>query len=199
MIVITNPIPITNEISTIHSLFENGLELLHIRKPDFSAAEMKGFLLEIKLEFRQQLVLHSHHQLAPAFGINRIHFTEKTRTETSEENLKNWKENRFILSTSIHQMIDFEELPDDFDYAFIGPVFESISKPNYASNIDFKKELEQRKNNKTALIALGGITSDSIKTALEYSFDDVALLGTIWNSNNPIENFKLCQKNLHLY
>ena len=35
MIVITNPIPIANEINTIHSLFENGLELLHIRKPIF--------------------------------------------------------------------------------------------------------------------------------------------------------------------
>jgi len=194
MIVITNPFPLPNEISTIHSLFENGLELLHIRKPDFSAAEMKAFLLEIKLEFRQQLVLHSHHQLAPAFGINRIHFTEKTRFETAEENLKNWKETGFRLSTSVHHIIDFEELSNAFDYAFFGPVFESISKPNYVLNINFKKELEQRKNNKTSLIALGGITSHRIKTALEYGFDDVALLGSIWNINNPIENFKLCQQ-----
>jgi thiamine-phosphate pyrophosphorylase len=199
MIVITNPIQTTNEISTIHSLFENGLELLHIRKPDFSVAEMKGFLLEINSDFRQQLVLHSHHQLAPAFGINRIHFTEKTRFETAEENLKNWKENGFFLSTSIHKMADFEELSDDFDYAFFGPVFESISKLDYISNLDFKKELQQRKNNKTTLIALGGITFDKIKKTLEYGFNDVALLGTIWNSNNPIENFKLCQQIVHSY
>jgi len=91
-------------------------------------------------------------------------------------------------------MIDFEKLSAVFDYAFFGPIFESISKPKYASNLDFKKELEHRKNNETSLVALGGITSDKIKTALEYGFDDVALLGTLWNSNNPIENFKLCQK-----
>ena len=36
MIVITNPSAIANEISTIESLFEEGLSLLHIRKPDFS-------------------------------------------------------------------------------------------------------------------------------------------------------------------
>lgn len=199
MIVITNPIPTTNEIKTIHSLFENGLELLHVRKPSFSTVEMKGFLLEIKSDYRQQLVLHSHHQLAPAFGINRIHFTEKTRIETTKESLKNWKEKGFTLSTSIHQMADFEELSDDFDYAFFGPVFESISKPDYVSNLDFKKELQQRKNNKTTLIALGGITFDKIKKTLEYGFNDVALLGTIWNSNNPIENFKLCQQIVHSY
>jgi thiamine-phosphate pyrophosphorylase len=194
MIVITNPIPITNEIDTIHSFFENGLELLHIRKPDFSEIEMNTFLSEIKSDFRQQLVLHSHHQLTSAAGIHRIHFREKARIETSEESLKNWKKNGFTLSTSIHQMIDFEKLSAVFDYAFFGPVFESISKPKYISNIDFKKELDQRKNNETSLVALGGITNDKIKTALEYGFDDVALLGTIWNSNNPIENFKLCQK-----
>lgn len=89
-------------------------------------------------------------------------------------------------------MSDFEELSSVFDYAFFGPVFESISKPNYVSNLDFKKELEQRKNNKTALIALGGITSENIKTALAFGFDDVALLGSIWNNNHSIENFKLC-------
>ena len=194
MIVITNPIPIPNEIDTIHSLFENGLELLHIRKPDFSETEMNAFLSEIKSDFRQQLVLHSHHQLASVFNVNRIHFTEKTRIETFEESLKNWKKNGFSLSTSIHQMIDFEKLSALFDYAFFGPVFESISKPKYASNLNFKKELEHRKNNKTALLAVGGIIADKIKTALEYGFDDVALLGTIWNSNHPIENFKLCQK-----
>ena len=194
MIVITNPIPITNEIDTIHSLFENGLELLHIRKPDFSETEMNAFLSKIKSDLRDQLVLHSHHQLASAAGIHRIHFTEKARIETSEKSLKNWQKNGFTLSTSIHKMVDFEQLTTVFDYAFFGPVFESISKPDYISNLDFKKELLQRKNNKTALVALGGITSDKIKTALEYGFDDVALLGTLWNSNHPIKNFILCQK-----
>ena len=194
MIVLTNQIPITNEIDTIHSLFENGLELLHIRKPDFSETEMNVFLSEIKSDFRQQLVLHSHHQLASAAGIDRIHFTEKARIETSEKSLKIWQKNGFSLSTSVHQMIDFEEISSVFAYAFFGPVFESISKPKYVSNLDFKKELEHRKNNKTALLAVGGITADKIKTALEYGFDDVALLGTLWNSNHPIENFILCQK-----
>ncbi|MFE3867266.1 thiamine phosphate synthase [Flavobacterium sp. LS2P90] len=194
MIVITNPITIINEIETIHSLFENGLELLHVRKPEFTKLEMEVFVSAIKQEFRNQLSLHSHHQLAEAFGINRIHFTEKKRNETSEKCLKEWKERGFKLSTSIHSMTDFEKLSDVFDYAFFGPVFESISKPKYVSDIDFEKELKKRNNNKITLIALGGITSERIKTALEYGFDDVVLLGTIWNSNNPVENYKLCQQ-----
>lgn len=192
MIVITSPIKIAKEINTMHALFENGLELLHIRKPDFSETEMKTFVSKIKSDYRHQLVLHSHHQLALELGINRIHFTEKNRVATSQESIENWKKSGYTLSTSIHQMSDFEALSSVFDYAFFGPVFESISKPNYVSNLDFKKELKQRKNNNTALIALGGITSENIKTALAFGFDDVALLGSIWNNNHSIENFRLC-------
>lgn len=194
MIVITNPIHNTSEIDTIHALLENELGLLHIRKPDFSETEMKTFVSKIKTTFRHRLVLHNHHQLALKFGIYRIHFTEKNRVETSQESLENWKKRGYTLSTSIHQMSDFERLSSVFDYAFFGPVFNSISKPNYVSNLDFKKELEQRENNTTALIALGGITAQNIKTAFAFGFDDVAILGTIWHSNNPIENYKLCQQ-----
>ncbi|SNA88086.1 thiamine phosphate synthase [Flavobacterium psychrophilum] len=194
MIVITNPNTIYNEINTIHSLFESGLELLHVRKPDFSEVKMSAFLSEIKLEYHQKLVLHSHHQLASEFEINRIHFTEKSRIETAEEILKTNKQIGFTLSTSVHKIADFEALSSLFHYALFGPVFKSISKPNYISNLDFKKELEKRTNNKTALIALGGISSESITTALKYGFNDVALLGSIWNSNKPIEKFKLCQQ-----
>jgi thiamine-phosphate pyrophosphorylase len=194
MIIISSPTPQVGEIETIHSLFENGLEMLHVRKPEFTKLEMKVFVSAIRQEYRNLLSLHNHHQLAEGVGINRIHFTEKKRNETSEYCLKDWKERGFKLSTSIHSMSDFEKLSNVFDYAFFGPVFESISKPKYVSDIDFEKELKQRNNNKTTLIALGGVTSERIKTALNYGFDDVALLGTIWNSNKPIENYKLCQQ-----
>ena len=196
MIIISNPIPVENEIQIIHSLFEEGLLLFHIRKPDFSEDEMKAFLSEIGLEFSNRLVLHSQHQLAETFGINRIHFTEKMRNETSEEKLKNWKEKAFRLSTSVHSMRDFNTLESEFEYAFLSPIYPSISKPDYVSEINHCEEIEKRTTS-TKLIALGGITYENIQKTMEFGFDDVALLGTIWNSSNPIENFKLCQQVAH--
>jgi thiamine-phosphate pyrophosphorylase len=199
MIVITNPTAKPNEIDTIHALFENGLELLHVRKPNFSEIEMKTFLSKIETVFRHRLVLHSHHKLAQETGINRIHFTEKNRAATSEESLKSSKQKGYILSTSIHQREDIEHLSNAFEYTFFGPVFVSISKHCYSSNLNFKKEISQIKNKKTKLVAIGGIMSQNSKTALQYGFNDIALLGYIWNSNHPLENFKLCQKNVLLY
>ncbi len=194
MIVITNPASVTNEIEIIHSLFESGLELLHIRKPDYSEKEMKAFLSEIKVDYRSQLVLHSHHQLAVEFGINRIHFTERNRVNNTPDSFSKSVRFSFTMSTSTHSIEDFNTLSNIFDYAFLSPIFPSISKENYHPKTDLFEEVKKRTNFNTKLIALGGIKSKNIIQTRNTGFDDFALLGNIWNSSNPLENFKLCQK-----
>lgn len=189
MIVITNPSSIANEISIIDSLFEEGLSLLHIRKPDFSELEMALFIHQIKLKFRANLVLHNHRELAQDFGINRIHFSEKQRKEVFEIAIENK-----TISTSTHTIEAFNALNQNFEYAFLSPVFTSISKENYESETDLFKALKSRTNFKTKVIALGGIDPENIQKALENGFDDIALLGAIWNHENPVIQFKLCQK-----
>src|SRR5207248_661643 len=106
--------------------------------------------------------------------------------------------NDIIKSTSVHSINYFNDLNPKsihkFDYAFLSPIYPSISKPEYSSKINLAETIKQRTNFSTKLIALGGITSENIKTIFENGFDDAAILGTIWASNNPIENFKRCQQ-----
>ncbi|MFB3389448.1 thiamine phosphate synthase [Flavobacterium sp. LAR06] len=194
MIVITNPSAISGEIRIIDSLFEEGLSLLHIRKPEFSAVEMAHFIDKIKVEFRSSLVLHSHHQLAKDLGINRIHISEKDRKDRTFRPISGK-----ICSTSTHSIEDFNSLENDFDYAFLSPVFKSISKENYHPKKNLFDALKSRTNFKTKVIALGGIATENLKRTLENGFDDVALLGSIWNSENPVKQFKLCQQIAHSY
>jgi thiamine-phosphate pyrophosphorylase len=194
MIVITNPFFIEDEIRIFHSLFEEGLSLLHIRKPDFSELEMVQFINQIKLEFRSNLILHNHHQLAEDFGINRIHFSEKERNRIHDFPARFPKPCRYNFSTSTHSIEDFNSLENDFDYAFLSPVFKSISKENYEPKTDLFEALKSRTNYKTKVIALGGIDAENIQKTMENGFDDIALLGTIWNNENPIKQFKICQQ-----
>lgn len=194
MIVITNPTAIAKEIDIIHALFENGLGLMHIRKPAFSEKEMKDFLSKIKVDYCRKLVLHNHHQLAEDFGINRFHLTQKNRLEIDPETLYVFNEKGILLSTSTHDITDFNSLRIFFGYAFLSPVFPSISKVNYQSEINLIETIKYRTNFATQLIALGGLNSDNLKKTIEYGFDNVALLGAIWNNNNPLENYILCQK-----
>jgi len=197
MIVITNPFAVADEIKIVNYLFEEGLSLLHIRKPDFSELEMAQFIHQIKLDFRDRIVLHNHHALAEDFGINRFHFSEKERKQTHDSPARFSKPSRY--STSTHSIKDFNSLESDFDYAFLSPVFKSISKENYHPKKDLFEEIKSRTNYKTKVIALGGIDSQNIQKVLQNGFDDAALLGSIWNNENPVKQFKLCQQIALLY
>lgn len=187
MIVISNPTAIANEINTIHALFKSGLELFHIRKPTFSAEEIKSFVTAIGLEYGNKLVLHSHHHLAEVLGINRIQIN---RVLNSDRVIP--KKN--IFSTSTHSINEFNSLSNDYDYAFLSPVYKSISKENYSSKIDLLEAIKERTNCNTKLVALGGIEAQNIKKTLDAGFDSVALLGTIWKTEQALKNFELCQK-----
>lgn len=191
MIVISNPTTIANEINVIHSLFEEGLQSFHIRKPEYSLKEMISFIAQINPEFRPRLVLHNHYELIETFKINRIHFAEGKRKIITLEKYKN---REIHLSTSTHSITDFNSLAPEFEYAFLSPVYPSISKEDYLPKTDLFQSIKDRTNIKTKLIALGGINPKNIEKPLTNGFDNVALLGTIWNTENPIKNFKSCQR-----
>jgi len=195
MIVITNPFSIENEFQIIQQLFEEGLVLLHVRKPNYSEKEIRNFLSNIDEKHFSKLVLHEQYHLAHEFKINSIHLKEKNRVEVTE----NFQKTVSYVSTSVHNINDFNELSPCFDAAFLSPVFESISKPEYKSDGNLLASINHRTNFNAKLIALGGITENNIKMVLDSGFDNVALLGTIWLNDHPIKKFKQCQKIVHSY
>jgi len=195
MIVITSPDIVTNELEIISEMFREGLSLLHIRKPDFSKTEMQYYLDRLPASFRHKLVVHQHHELAAAFGINRIHIKKQDRmlfTSAIATPDRFLKPVRCYYSTGAHTIEEYNNLPDRYQYAFLSPVFTSISKPGYQSQQNLLETVKNRTNPNTKLIALGGITISNMALALENGFDDIALLGTIWNSTDPIKNFREC-------
>lgn len=160
---------------------------MHLRKPEYSLNEYQNLIENINKKYHSQLVLNSYHELANLFNIKRLHFSERDRLSKTENDFKQLVEDGFILSTSLHSVEDFNNLSSCFSYAFLSPVFDSISKTDYKAKTF---DLSKRKNKKTKLIALGGITPENYKTALEMGFDGVAMMGSIWQSENKINLFK---------
>jgi len=188
MIVITSPDKVTHEFEIISEMFREGLAIIHIRKPDFSVVEMQHYLDQLPVAFRDRLVLHNHHKLAEACGINRLHIRESDRA-TPDRFLKPVR----CYSTGTHTVEDFNNLQDHYAYAFLSPVFESISKPGYRSSENLLEAVKNRTNHDIKLVALGGITVSNMATVFENGFDDIALLGTIWNNTDPVQRFRECQ------
>jgi thiamine-phosphate pyrophosphorylase len=189
MIVISNPDPVVNEAIIINALFDAGMELFHLRKPDYSQEELKQLLSKINPEHYSKIALHPHHEIAGDFGITRIHFTERKRNEMNDDELIKLKEAN-MLSTSVHSIESYNTLSKQFDYSFYGPVFNSISKKGYTSLLEEEFNLAGIKS-LTKIIAIGGIYKDNVSKTFNMGFDGVALLGAIWQRHtDEVMNFK---------
>jgi thiamine-phosphate pyrophosphorylase len=197
LIVITNPRSVFNEAATINEMFEEGLELLHLRKPSASEEKLRNLLAAIDPKNYDKIALHQYHKIAPDFGIKRLHFREKKRLRWLKEKTpidSRLKELTSVLSTSVHSVKDYKNLSREFDYAFLGPVFNSLSKMGYSSVIKKDTRLQQVKTS-IKLIALGGVSEENIGEASEMGFDGVAVLGAIWKSyTNATKRFILLKK-----
>ena len=67
IIVITPPEFIPHEESIINRLFENGLHLLHLRKPGGSRKDYENFIQKIIPAFRNRIVIHDHFGLVKTY------------------------------------------------------------------------------------------------------------------------------------
>ncbi|AZB31566.1 thiamine phosphate synthase [Chryseobacterium balustinum] len=191
IIVITPEDIVQNETELINELFQEGLNLLHIRKPFINAEEMTDFIQKIDSKFHSQLVLHSHYNLAEHFNISRFHFREIDRQNGLFQSFTGK-----IISTSVHDIKTFNLLSEDWEYAFISPVFPSISKKGYGENSNILNDIKKRNNTNVKLIALGGINENNINEVFESEVDGVALLGAIWENDEPLGVFKKCRQNV---
>ncbi|MGO4707749.1 thiamine phosphate synthase [Chryseobacterium sp. 2TAF14] len=191
IIVITPEEFVQDEAEIINELFQEGLDLLHVRKPFINKEAMSDFIQKIDLQFHSQLVLHNQYDLAEIFNISRLHFREIDR----ENNLYKSFQNK-IISTSVHDIEAFNELNEDWEYAFLSPVFPSISKKGYGKESTVLNDIKKRNNSKVKLIALGGINENNINKISDNNVDGLALLGAIWENDAPLEVFRKCRQNI---
>src|ERR1035437_9133261 len=77
LIVITSSRSLPDEHMILTSLFENGLQTLHLSKPNYSTPRMTRLIRNIPEKFHNRIVIHSHHNLMLKFNLKGIHLTKK--------------------------------------------------------------------------------------------------------------------------
>jgi thiamine-phosphate pyrophosphorylase len=169
-------------------LFEAGLQTLHLRCQTWDLARFSALIKEIPAEYHSRLIIHSHYELANEFHLKGIHFTEKSKQSIpSIDFVKSYP--GLQLSASFHSLAELKENTFAFEYVFLSPIFNSISKSGYCSAFqpwELVTFLQQyHKDTSTKVIALGGIQASNIMDIHKIGFDGAALYGTLWESENP--------------
>ena len=72
LVVITIPEFCPDEAELVNTLFEHGLELLHVRKPSASEQQMEEYLSAIDGKYMSRVALHDHFELAQRFGVGGV-------------------------------------------------------------------------------------------------------------------------------
>jgi thiamine-phosphate pyrophosphorylase len=130
-----------------------------------------------------------------------IHKPDLSKTEIKDyiHKIPAAYQDRVVSHADFPKFHSLQELADHkgkYEYAFLSPVFDSISKAEYKSKfsdkmnrfLKMKPELIGAVSGKN-IIALGGIDEDKIALVRKIGFTGVAVLGAIWNSKNPVEKF----------
>lgn len=173
-IIITSPEFLSGEAIFIDKLFLQGLDLLHLRKPEASLEAYKQLLLQIPEQWYSRIVLHEHFKLAEEYKLHGIHLNRRCSVTP----------NAFhgSISCSCHTIEEVITQKESKDYVFLSPIFDSISKVGYhaAFSPTSLKQAAIENVIDEKVIALGGLTANNIPLVKEWHFGGVALLGDIW-------------------
>ena len=182
------------EIETVNQMFDEGLEYFHLRKTKFNAEELENYLERIKQKHHNKIILHSHHSLAKKFNIKGLHLSRTYRKKKYKSKLKLFllrlRHPLWTLSRSYHGLSKLHENPDRYDYAFLTPVFDSISKENHHSRYNLRTIKTTLATTPGSIIALGGVEPKKFAEVQKAGFAGAALLGAIWKSEDPLSVFR---------
>src|SRR5680860_1138504 len=126
IILISNPAPVKDEHKIISQIFDEGLEIFHLRKKGYPESGLRTFIENIPEEHWQKIVLHSHYHLSGEYGLRGIHVPPTFKGEVMGG----------TLSISFHAMEEIQKAEIPFEYGFLSPVFNSISKEGYQSRFN---------------------------------------------------------------
>ncbi|MBR4157195.1 MAG: thiamine phosphate synthase [Bacteroidales bacterium] len=173
LIAITQPSIIEGESSYICRLFESGIDIVHLRKPDADIEQCRRLLRELSDEERRKIVIHDHHELINEFELKGLHFNKNITIVPGD--YKGFK------TRSCHSFEEVMKYKNDYDYLFLSPIFDSISKVGYKSA--FTDEILREASSKNIIdnkvVALGGVTIDKIPYLKELNFGGAAMMGAL--------------------
>ncbi|MBR5551318.1 MAG: thiamine phosphate synthase [Muribaculaceae bacterium] len=182
IIAITPPHAVENEVVIIRQLLENSVDIVHLRKhqSEFYEIDVIAYLREIlsALTFEEccKIIIHDFPQLYYEFTLKGIHVNKNVTSLP--------KEYTGYKTRSCHSFEEIIKYKNEYDYLFLSPIFDSISKPDYKSPYTHgmlqKASLEGIIDKK--VIALGGVTFDKIPYIQSLNFGGIAMIGELFNN-----------------
>lgn len=178
IIAITPESPIEEEDAKIEQLLQAGFAFVHLRHPGISEEDTAAIISAISEPLRRKVKLHDYLDVATQFGAG-VHFNSRNPVNQAFKGPQ---------SASCHRLDEVDKLAPLCNYVTLSPIFDSLSKQGYKSRFSLGEELRRKIEGKN-VIALGGVTPESLGDLQKSGFAGAAMLGFIpWQL--PLQEFK---------
>ena len=178
LIIMTRPTFFVEEDKILTTLFEEGMENMHLFKPATEPVYSERLLTLLSDDYYKRITVHDHFYLREEYGLRGIHL------ENPDDALPyGYRGNVSRTCTDLSQL---REMKKQSNYVFLKAIFDSQSNP--ADKQSFTQE-ELKAASKQGLIdkhvyALGGINLNNIQLIEDLGFGGVVICGDLWNRFN---------------
>ncbi|MCR4995370.1 MAG: thiamine phosphate synthase [Bacteroidales bacterium] len=166
------------EDTIINALFEEGLDLLHLRKPDSEPVYSERLLTLLPEQWHNHIVVHEHFYLKDEFNLRGIHLSEEHPAPPPGYHGQ--------VSRSCHSLEDLASQTANMDYVFLSPVFDSITYPNRKASFTAQQLHDAARAGliDRKVMAAGGINADTLPLLSDFGFGGAVILGDLWTRFN---------------
>ena len=178
LVLMTQPTFFVEEDKILTSLFDEGLDDLHLFKPGSSPMYSERLLTLLHEEYYNKITVHDNFYLKEEYKLKGIHLNDEVAPVP-----KGYKGR--ISRTCTHLEL-LKEAKRNADYVFLKYIFDSQTEPDRKATftLDELKEASRRGLIDRHVYALGGMNLENIKIAKDLGFGGVVICRDLWNRFN---------------
>ena len=197
LIVMTKTTFFVEEDKILSTLFEEGMDNLHLYKPNSEPIYSERLLTLIPDDYYKRISVHEHFYLREEYGLKGIHLEMP-----NDQPPTGYRGKVSRTCNSLDQLAAAKKLST---YVFLKSIFNSQSNPADKQSFTMQ-QLEQASRQgliDKRVYALGGVNLGNIKQLAGLGFGGVVVCGDLWNHfdihngqdyNELIAHFKKLQK-----
>lgn len=174
LIIQTLPTYFVEEDKIITALFEEGMDVLHINKPESEPLYMERLLSLLPTKVYGKIVIHQNYYLMKEHDLKGIHI--------DDPNVPVPDGFKRHISRSTNKISDLKNFKKECDYVMLHSLFDSLHDEVKASlTIEEMQEARRAGLIDKHVYALGGMSLENVQQAKDMGFGGVVICGDLWN------------------
>ncbi len=178
LLLLSSPYFFVEEDKILATLFEEGLDMLHLRKPDSEPVYCERLLTLLPDKYHQRIVTNDHFYLKEEFGLFGIHLSQRNPDIPQHYN--------GVTTCTCYSLEELAEAKKKNQYVILKNVYDTTSGSNNMSQYTHQQLRDASRQGliDKRVMAQTGITLENIQTIRDLGFGGAVVCNDIWNRFN---------------